>query len=93
MLVVATTGFVFFFAFLIEEGFWMVGGTCNLQNGTFTFVFHRYDGAKDGSDRFVENGFQALLGECRAFQILYGANFLGHGQSLWVGDRRKLLIA
>lgn len=84
-------------AFLMEEDFepgmdggggGVGGGTCNLQNGTFTFVFHRYDGAEDGSDRFVEHGFQALLGECRTFQILDGANLLGHGQTLRVGDRR-----
>lgn len=76
--------------------FWICGDTCkgvNLQNWTFTFVFHRYDGTENGTDRFVENGFEPLLCQGRTFQILDGTDFLGHGQSLGVGDGRELLFA
>lgn len=68
------------------------GRTC-LENRTFTFVFHRYDGAKDGPDRLIKDGLEALLRESGAFQVFHRTDLLGHGQPLGIGNGRQLFVA
>lgn len=51
-----------------------------------------YGRAEHRANGLVEDGLEALLGERGALQILDGGNLLGHGQSLWISDRRQLLV-
>lgn len=40
----------------------------------------------DGTNRLVEDGFQALLRQCGAFQVLDCSYVFGHGNTLRISD-------
>jgi len=50
-------------------------------------------GGNDGSDSFIENILQSLLGECRAFHEFDCIDFLGFGHSLFVRDGCHVLFS
>ena len=47
---------------------------------------------QDGSNGFVKNGLQSLLGQGAAFQVLHCSNLLHHRLSLLHGDGCHLLV-
>ena len=53
-----------------------------LEEATLAIWFVGLDRAQHGSDGLVKYCLEALLGESRALQVLGGADFLGHGQTL-----------
>lgn len=63
------------------------------EEGTRPSLFGLGLRAQNGADGLVKDVLESLLGEGRTFQVLYGANLLGHCQALWVGNGGQLPLS